>query len=72
MMIDMDAFSKYPAFMILIIISFIVGLLEGIVLMYMFSGYSHTYLVILIVLGLLLASVLVYVYRYFKQITPYG
>lgn len=71
MRINMNAISKYPAFMILIIISAIVGMFEGAILVYLFSGYTHTYLVITIGLGLLLISILVYVYRSFKKIKPY-
>jgi putative flippase GtrA len=71
MEINMNATPKYQTFMILIIISAIMGVFWGAIIMYLFSGYNHIYLEITVGLGLLLISVLVYIYSSFKKIKPH-
>lgn len=68
----MSAMPRYPTFFIGIIISCILGAVEGSVLCYIFSGLNQVWLVITSSFGLVLTGSLVWVYYYFKNAEPYA
>ena len=59
---------RYPGFAIIIILSSILGAVEGSVVCYIFSDFNLIWLGILLVFGLLFMGSLVGVYKYFKGI----
>jgi len=65
-------FSRSLGFIILVIISSILGAVEGSALCYIFSNLNTVYLVITLGLGLLLIGSLVWVYYYIKGGKPYA
>jgi hypothetical protein len=62
----MDEVSKSTGFIILIVLSSILGALEGSALCYIFSNFGKVWLILTLSFGLLLMGSLSWVYYYFK------
>lgn len=68
----MSLTSRSSGFIILVIISCILGAVEGSALCYIFSGLNAVWLVITFCFGLVLLGSLVWTYYYFKTVEPYA
>jgi len=68
----MNVISKYPAFVIMVIVSSILGAVEGSFLCYMFSGFNPVWLAATLGFGILLTGSLIKVYYYFERTEPYS
>ena len=68
----MDVASKSSGFIIIIVLSSMLGALEGSALCYLFSNFGTVWLVLTLSFGLLLTGSLSWVYYYFKGAEHYA